>query len=109
MNRKIVSDKSGGKENDPKRTQERGDSFWKTVEVVKMASKNFLLGPWEEFEVWVKTKVDGEISWKVSPRDTKVNRMIVAESVLDTLDRNGGEFPPSGNLFLELERDEGSS
>jgi hypothetical protein len=88
---------------------ETGGSFWKTVEVVKMANKNFLSGTWEEFEGWVKTKIGGEISWKVRPRDTKVNRMIVAESVLDTLDRNGGEFPPSGNLFLELERDESSS
>ncbi len=74
-----------------------------------MTSKNFLSGTWEEFEVWVKTKVGGEISWKIRPRDTTVNRMIVAESILDTLDRNGGEFPQSGNLFLELERDEGNS
>jgi phage host-nuclease inhibitor protein Gam len=81
----------------------------RTVEVVKMADKSFLSGTWDEFENWVKTKVGGEISWKVRPRDTKVNRMIVAESVLDTLNRNGGEFPPSGNPFLELERDEDSS
>lgn len=74
-----------------------------------MADKNFLSGTWECFEGWVKTKVGGEISWKIRPRDTKVNRMIIAESVLDTLDCNGGEFPPSGNLFLELERDEDSS
>jgi hypothetical protein len=38
-----------------------------------------------------------------------VNRMIVAESILDTLGRNGGDFRPSGNLFLELERDDDSS
>jgi hypothetical protein len=64
---------------------------------------------WDQFEGWIRTKIGGEISWKVRPRDTKVNRMIVAESVLYPLDRNGGEFPPSGNLFLELERDEDSS
>ena len=74
-----------------------------------MADKNFLSGTWEQFEGWIKAKVGGEISWKVRPRDTKVNRMIVAESILGTLDRNGGEFPRSGNPFLELERDEGSS
>jgi len=100
---------SRGKENDPKRTQESGGSLCRRVEVVKMANKNFLSGTWEEFEGWVKTKVGGEISWKVRPRDTKVNRMIVAESILDTLNRNGGEFPPSRNLFLGLKRDEGSS
>lgn len=74
-----------------------------------MADKNFLSGTWEQFEGWVKTKVGGEISWKIRPQDTKVNRMIVAESILDTLGRNGGEFPPSGNLFLELKRDEDRS
>ena len=106
---KSLTISPGGEENDPKRTLETGRSFWKPVEVVKMVNKNFLSGTWEQFEVWIKTKIGGEISWKVRPRDTKVNRMIVAESVLDTLDRNGGEFPQSGNLFLELERDEGSS
>jgi len=74
-----------------------------------MADKNFLSGTWDQFEGWINTKIGGEISWKVRPRDTKVNRMIVAESVLYTLDRNGGEFPASGNLFLELERDADSS
>jgi len=74
-----------------------------------MANKNFLSETWEEFEGWVKTKVGGEISWKIRPRDTKVNKMIVAESVLDTFNRYRGEFPPSGNLLLELERDEDSS
>ena len=73
-----------------------------------MTDTNFLSGTWDEFESWIKTKVGGEISWKVRPRDTKVNRMVVAESILDTLDRNGGEFPPLGNPFLELERDEDS-
>jgi len=74
-----------------------------------MGGKNFLSGTWEQFEGWIKTKIGGEISWKVRPRDTKVNRMVVAESVLDTLNRNGGEFPASGNFFLEPERDEDSS
>ena len=69
-----------------------------------MANKNFLSGTWEEFEGWVKKRIGGEISWKVRPRDTKVNRMIVAESILDTLDRNGGDFPPTGNPFLRPER-----
>jgi hypothetical protein len=99
----------GSKENDPKRTQQRDGSFCRTVEVVKMKKKNFLSGTWNEFEDWIKTKVGGEISWKVRPWDTKGNRMIVAESVFDAINRNGGEFPPSGNSFLELERDKDSS
>jgi len=78
----------------------------RTVGTMEMANKNFLSGTWQDFETWIEEKVGGEISWKVRPKDTKVNRMIVAESILETLERNHGEFPPSGNLFLELERDE---
>ncbi len=55
-----------------------------------MADKNFLSRTWEQFEGWVKAKVGSEISWKVRPQDTKLNRMIVAESILDTLGRKGG-------------------
>lgn len=71
-----------------------------------MEERGFLSGTWEDFEAWVKAKIGGEISWKVRPRDTRMNRQLVAESVIETLERNHGEFPPSGNLFLELERDE---
>ena len=71
-----------------------------------MTEGNFLSKTWEDFEAWIEDKVGGEISWKVKPKDTKVNRMIVAMSILDALERNRGEFPPSGNLFLELERGE---
>jgi hypothetical protein len=48
--------------------------------------------------------VGGEISWNVRPRDTKVNRMKVAMSILEILESNGGESPPSGNPFVKLER-----
>lgn len=77
-----------------------------TVGAMEMTKRNFLSGTWEDFEAWIRAKVGGEISWKVRPGDTKVNRMIVAQSILEALERNGGEFPCSGNPFLELERDE---
>ncbi len=73
---------------------------------MEMAQGNFLTKNWEDFETWIEEKVGGEISWKVKPRDTRVNRMIVAMSILETLDRNDGEFPPSGNAFIELSREE---
>jgi hypothetical protein len=69
-----------------------------------MTERNFLVKNWEDFEAWIEGKVGGEISWKVKPRDTKVNRMIVAMSVLDAIERNDGEFPPSGNAFIEVSR-----
>ncbi|MCK5551643.1 MAG: hypothetical protein KAJ09_00770 [Deltaproteobacteria bacterium] len=71
-----------------------------------MEDKDFLSGSWEDFETWIKAKVGGEISWKIRPRDTRVNRQVVAKSIIETLERNRGRFPPSGNLFLELERNE---
>jgi hypothetical protein len=60
---------------------------------------------WETFESWIKAKVGGEIHWKIRPKDTMVNRQVVAESIIETMEKNDGTFPPSGNLFLELEED----
>ncbi len=77
--------------------------------MIEMAERNFLAKNWEDFEAWIEEKIGGEISWKVKPRDTKVNRMIVAMSVLETIERNDGEFPPSGNAFIEVSRDEQDS
>ncbi|MFB0508676.1 MAG: hypothetical protein ACETWT_18300 [Thermodesulfobacteriota bacterium] len=68
-----------------------------------MTEGNFLSNTWEDFEAWIKEKVGGEICWKVRPEDTKVNRMIVAMSVLTALEGNCGAFPPSGNAFIELQ------
>jgi hypothetical protein len=42
----------------------------------------------------------------MKPKDTKVNRMIVAMIILKTLEQNGREFPPSGNAFTKIVRDE---
>lgn len=72
---------------------------------VEMANKNFLSGSWDDFESWLKAKVGGEISWKIKPQDTKVNRMVVAKSVLETMQRSGDTFPPSGNIYLEPDTD----
>jgi len=62
---------------------------------------------WEDFESWIRSKVGGPFLWKIRPRDTKLNRKVVAESILETIEEHGGEFPPSGNLFLELDDKEG--
>ncbi|NIM99306.1 MAG: hypothetical protein GTO24_14880 [candidate division Zixibacteria bacterium] len=63
---------------------------------------------WEDFESWIKATVGGEISWKIRPRDTMTNRQLIAESIIETIQENGGKFPPSGNLFLEFEDDKGN-
>lgn len=87
----------------------RRKSSNQVVGVIEMRDRNFLSKPWDDFETWIREKVGGEISWKVRPRDTKVNRMKVAMSILKTLERNGGEFPSTGNPFLSLERSEKDS
>jgi hypothetical protein len=68
-----------------------------------MTKRNFLSNRWEDFEAWIKEKVGGEICWKARLKDTKVNRMIVAMSILETLELNYGAFPASGNAFIELQ------
>jgi len=70
-----------------------------------MTDKDIFPESWEDFESWIKAKVGGEISWKIRPRDTRGNRQVVAESIIETIEKNDGRFPPSGNLFLELEDD----
>jgi len=69
-------------------------------------NRHFIRGSWDDFESWIKEKVGGEFSWKVRPRDTKVNRMAVAQSIIEAMERSGGTFPSSGNVFLERETDE---
>ena len=71
-----------------------------------MTNKNFLAGTWDDFESWIKEKVGGDIYWKIRPRDTKVNRMEVAQSIFETMKRNGGTFPSSGNVYVEVAKDE---
>jgi hypothetical protein len=73
---------------------------------MEMAERNFLAKDWEDSEAWIEAKVGGKTSWKVKPMDTKVNRMIVVMSILESLDQNDGEFPPSGNPFIEVIREE---
>lgn len=78
--------------------------FHVVFEAMEMASGNFLGKDWEHFETWIREKVGGEISWKLRPRDTKVNRMVVAMSILRSLEQNGGEFPSSGDAFIKIVR-----
>ena len=78
---------------------------YQALGAIDMVEKDFLAGDWKDFESWIKAKVGAEVSWKIRPRDTMVNREVVAESIIETIEQNGGRFPPLGNLFLELEDD----
>jgi hypothetical protein len=71
---------------------------------MEMASGNFLGKDWEHFEAWIREKGGGEISWKLRPRNTKMNRMVVAMSILKSLEQNGGKFPPAGIAFIKIVR-----
>jgi len=80
-------------------------SFHGVFGAMEMANGNFLGKNWDGVEGWIGEKGKGEISWKMKPKNTKVNRMIVAMSILQTLEQNGREFPPSGNAFTKIVRD----
>lgn len=56
---------------------------------------------WGEFEEWIRQQIDGNLSWKIRPMDSKDNRRAVAESILMTIKENNGTFPPTGNMFIE--------
>ena len=60
----------------------------------------YLDGTWEEFEEWIREKIESDFHWCVRPRDTATNREMVATLVLNDIKRNNGVFPAK-NTFIE--------
>jgi len=67
-----------------------------------MPDEEILSGDWEKFESWIKKQVGGDFIWKIKPFDKKANRQTVMESILSTIKKNEGKFPPKGDTFIEL-------
>ena len=57
-------------------------------------------GSGEEFEAWIRKTIGGGFYWKIRPRDNTLNRVIVADSIEDAIERNDGTFPEM-NTFIE--------
>jgi len=67
-----------------------------------MTDEKILSGDWEKFEAWIREQVGGDFIWKIKPFDKKANRQTVMESILSTMKKNDGKFPPNGDTFIEL-------
>jgi hypothetical protein len=53
----------------------------------------WLEGPWEEFEQWIRDTIEADFRWCIRPRDTQVNREMVASLILNDIKSNAGVFP----------------
>jgi len=56
---------------------------------------------WDEFVNWIKQQIDGDVSWKLRPIDSRDNREAVAESILMAIKNNNDTFPEKGDMFVE--------
>ncbi len=50
---------------------------------------------------WIKQQIDGDVSWKLRPIDSRDNREAVAESILMAIKNNNDTFPEKGDMFVE--------
>ena len=56
--------------------------------------------PWTAFESWIRSRLGSDFKWGARPRDTRENRQMVADSILESIEKNGGTFPQR-NAFIE--------
>ncbi len=66
-----------------------------------MVDENIFSCSWDEFEDWIRKRINGDFSWKIRPIDTRDNRKTVVESILMVIRHNKGTFPEAGDLFVE--------
>lgn len=64
----------------------------------------YLEGPWEEFEEWIRNKIGSDFRWCVHPRDTTTNREMVGNLILNNIERCNG-VSPGKNAFTEVVKD----
>ena len=53
-----------------------------------------------DFEFWIRSRLGSEFRWSARPRDTRENRQMVADSIVDSIEKNNGSFPQR-NAFIE--------
>ncbi len=66
-----------------------------------MVDNTVLSCSWDEFEEWIRQKINGDFSWKIRPIDSRDNRQAVAESILMAISNNNDIFPEKGDMFIE--------
>lgn len=60
-----------------------------------------LSGSWDEFEEWIRQKINGDFSWKIRLLDSKYSRGAIIESIERSIRNNNGTFPEKGDMFIE--------
>ena len=60
----------------------------------------YVPGTWQQSETWIRNTIGSDFRWKMRPLDNAPNRQIVAELIVDAIERNNGTFPES-NSFIE--------
>ncbi len=55
---------------------------------------------WDEFEDWIKQQINGDVSWKLRPMDSRENRKAVAESILTAIKKIPAPFRKRGIFLL---------
>ena len=60
---------------------------------------NWLEGPWEEVEPWIRDTIGTDFRWCIRPRDTKANREMVASLILNDIQSNAGAFPEKSTFI----------
>ena len=61
----------------------------------------YLEGTWEEFEEWIRNKIRSDFRWYVRARDTTTNREMVANLILNDIERCNGDSPARMRLSKE--------
>jgi hypothetical protein len=66
-----------------------------------MVDDTVLSCSWDEFEDWIRQKINGDFSWKLRPIDSEKSREIIVESIELSIRNNDGTFPETGDMFIE--------
>jgi hypothetical protein len=66
-----------------------------------MVDDTVLSCSWDEFEDWIRQKINGDFSWKLRPIDSENSREIIVESIELSIRNNDGTFPEKGDMFIE--------
>jgi hypothetical protein len=56
---------------------------------------------WDEFEDWIRKRINGDFSWKIRPMDSKQSREFIVESIETAIRDNNGTFPAAGHTLIE--------
>lgn len=66
-----------------------------------IVDENIFSCSWDEFEDWIRKRINGDFSWKIRPMDSKQSREFIVESIETAIRDNNGVFPETGFTLFE--------